>query len=128
MRLDPTPRAVKVARDALDGFRGLLPDRTIEDARLLISELVANSVRHASLPPDQPIEIKLGLEGRRLRVEVVDQGSGFVPRPRTEDSPSGSGWGLFLVDRVATAWGTRTDRATHVWFELEPPDTTVGTS
>ncbi|HJR97904.1 MAG TPA: ATP-binding protein [Actinomycetota bacterium] len=128
IRLDPTPRAVKLARDALDRFRGRLPDRTIEDARLLISELVTNSVRHASLPPDQPIEVKLGLDGRRLRVEVVDQGPGFPSRPRTEGPPSGFGRGLFLVDRIATAWGTRTDGATHVWFELEPSDTTASTS
>jgi len=125
MQLDPTPRAVKRARDAMDSFRGRLSDRTIEDARLLISELVANSLRHASLRPDQPIEISLHLDGRRLRVEVVDEGPGFELHPRTLDAPPGTGWGLFLVAQLASAWGTRSDGMTHVWFELESPDGTA---
>ena len=30
-----------------------------------------------------------------------------------------SGWGLFLVERLANRWGVRHDGdATHVWFEL----------
>jgi anti-sigma regulatory factor (Ser/Thr protein kinase) len=125
MQLDPTPRAVKRARDAMDRFRGRLPDRTIEDARLLISELVANSLRHASLRSDQPIEISLHLDGRRLRVEVVDEGPGFELHPRTPGASPGTGWGLFLVAQLASAWGTRSDGTTHVWFELESPGGTA---
>jgi anti-sigma regulatory factor (Ser/Thr protein kinase) len=122
MRVDPTPRAVKLARDAIDDFHGRLSKRTLEDARLLISELVTNSLRHASLRPDQQIEITLESDDRRFRVEVVDPGPGFVPRPRTVDTPPGEGWGLYLVDRLASRWGARNDGATHVWFELETPE------
>lgn len=128
MRVDPTPRAVKLARDAIDRFHGRLSDGTIEDARLLISELVTNCLRHASLRPDQPIEITLELDGRRLRVEVVDPGPGFVLHPRTLNTPPGTGWGLFLVAQLATAWGTHSDGATHVWFELESLDGAATTS
>jgi anti-sigma regulatory factor (Ser/Thr protein kinase) len=124
MQLDPTPAAVKRARDAMDRFRGQLSDRTIEDARLLISELVTNSLRHASLRPDQPIEITFDVDGRRLHVEVVDHGSGFVPRPSTLGTMRGSGWGLVLVAQLATTWGTSSNGDTRVWFELESPDPT----
>ncbi len=124
MQLDPTPSAVKRARDAMDRFRGQLSDRTIEDARLLISELVTNSLRHASLRPDQPIEITFEIDGRRLHVEVVDHGSGFAPAPGALATVRGSGWGLVLVAELATTWGTSSNGDTRVWFELESPEPT----
>jgi anti-sigma regulatory factor (Ser/Thr protein kinase) len=124
MQLDPTPAAVKRARDAMDRFRGQLSDRTIEDARLLISELVTNSLRHASLRLDQPIEITFDVDGRRLHVEVIDQGSGFAPRPNMAGAMRGSGWGLILVAQLATTWGMSSNGDTRVWFELESPDPT----
>lgn len=124
MQLDPTPAAVKRARDAMDRFRGQLSDRTIEDARLLISELVTNSLRHASLRPDQPIEITFDVDGRRLHVEVVDHGPGFAMRPSTVGTMRGSGWGLFLVAQLASTWGMSGNGDTRVWFELESPDPT----
>jgi anti-sigma regulatory factor (Ser/Thr protein kinase) len=126
MQLDPTPDAVKRARDAMDRFRGQLSDLTIQDARLLISELVTNSLRHASLRPDQPIEISLDVEGRRLHVEVVDHGPGFAPRPSSLGAVRGSGWGLVLVAQLATTWGTSSNGGTRVWFELESPEPTIG--
>jgi anti-sigma regulatory factor (Ser/Thr protein kinase) len=122
MQLDPTPDAVKRARDAMDRFRGQLSDLTIQDARLLISELVTNSLRHASLQPDQPIEITFDVDGRRLHVEVVDHGSGFAPGPSALTTVRGSGWGLVLVARLATTWGTSSNGDTRVWFELESPE------
>jgi hypothetical protein len=35
--------------------------------------------------------------------------------------PDSTGWGLFLVDRIADRWGAvQTDGETRVWFELRP--------
>ena len=33
-------------------------------------------------------------------------------------SDGSGGWGLQLVDRVASTWGVKVDEPTCVWFEL----------
>ena len=61
--------------------------------------------------------MKVGDE--KVRVEVTDDGRGFSPPEAPMPHGDGSGgWGLQLVDRVASAWGVEVDDATCVWFEL----------
>jgi nitrogen fixation/metabolism regulation signal transduction histidine kinase len=52
----------------------------------------------------------------RFRVEVIDEGSGFVAKERERDQEGG--WGLPLVEELADRWGTF-EGSTHVWFELD---------
>jgi hypothetical protein len=56
-----------------------------------------------------------------VRVEVLDSGDGFVPKPgvRAQQAREPGGWGLVLVERIADRWGVETDDETMVWFELE---------
>jgi anti-sigma regulatory factor (Ser/Thr protein kinase) len=125
-RLDFSLRATRTAatkaRRALSQLR--LPLPLAFDAQLLVSELVSNSVRHAGLGRDALIRVTADWSGDRLLVHVRDGGgprgaspvSGSIrPAPGAE-----SGWGLYLVDRVASRWGTS---ASGYWFELrhEPP-------
>jgi anti-sigma regulatory factor (Ser/Thr protein kinase) len=117
--LGATPDAATMARQALDGLTVGLPARVREDARLLVSELVTNSVRHARLTPGQEIRFRATHDATLLRVEVSDPGHGFTLQPRTEDSPIDSGWGLYLVGEIADRWGISSDRGTSVWFELD---------
>ena len=117
LRLRPGPEAIPAARKALDGLSGLL-DRTVwEDLRLLVTELVTNGVRHSS--DRGPVELAVEVAEDRVRVEVTDCGRGFsppqAPMPRTDGS---GGWGLQLVDRVASCWGVKVGTSTCVWFEL----------
>jgi anti-sigma regulatory factor (Ser/Thr protein kinase) len=116
--LAPHPAAVAAARGALDGLRRALPPGRLDDLRLMTSELVTNSLRHAGLQPDQPIELRVDLQPDRVRVEVLDHGRGFLPRERAADQDAGSGWGLFLVERLADRWGVNGSGATRVWLEL----------
>jgi anti-sigma regulatory factor (Ser/Thr protein kinase) len=97
-----------------------LPTPLLDDARLLVSELVTNSIRHAGLHGDDWIRVHAKLIDSRLRVDVVDRGdaakrqavAGAIrPSPGAE-----SGWGLYLVDTLATRWGRGRGR---YWFELE---------
>jgi hypothetical protein len=80
----------------------------------------ANSVRHGGLRPDQEIELIVRASPEQLRVEVAEPGAGFEvepgPRPRRE-GPAG-GWGLYLVDRLSSAWGVESNGVTKVWFEM----------
>jgi anti-sigma regulatory factor (Ser/Thr protein kinase) len=119
VRLQPTPAAVAVARQQLDRMRERLTDEAYEDSRLMVSELVTNSLRHASLSSHQEIELVMALQGATLRVEVGDPGPGFEPRPRSADHSAESGWGLFLVARLADRWGVARDGLHRVWFELD---------
>lgn len=113
VELNRDERAPAAARETVEDLRPVLGDSAVEDARLLLSEVVTNSVLHGE---GETITVLLD-SGRPglLRCEVIDDGNGFVPRGR--GGRSVGGWGLELVDRLAVSWGVETG-STHVWFEL----------
>jgi anti-sigma regulatory factor (Ser/Thr protein kinase) len=85
--------------------------------RLLVTELVANSVRHAA---GREVTLSALVTASSLWVEVSDTGPGFTPAERVRGQDEASGWGLFLVDRLASRWGVaRKGGHTRVWFELK---------
>ena len=113
-------KAPSGARAAIAGFfedQGM--DRgTLATLTLLVSELVSNAVAHSDAPPSSPIVLLIRLLGENaVRVEVTDQGSGFVPVPR-DPGGQGGGYGLYLVETQATDWGVRRQGGTCVWFEM----------
>ena len=116
LRLDPGARAPSRARRSLASFRSTVPEPLVERAELLVSEVVTNAVRHADLDPDDRIEVHVHGSPSTLRVDVIDPGPGFDPvgrRPRLS-----GGWGMWLLDRLATRWGVERDGNTRVWFEV----------
>ena len=112
--LPKSPGSAAQARLFLDAIRDAVDPRVFENARLLLSELVANAIEHVQEDGDLEVSIALG-EGV-LRVEVADPGPGFVPPPRPPDSDRG--WGLLFTDRLASRWGADHDGRARVWFEL----------
>ena len=88
------------------------PD-VIEDAELLVSELATNAVLHGA----GAVVLRARIEHDRLRVELVDQGSGFARQVRRDGRPQVGGWGLEFVEKLSDRWGVH-DGSTHVWFEL----------
>jgi anti-sigma regulatory factor (Ser/Thr protein kinase) len=113
------PAAAAEARAVISMLEGCAPRELLDDARLLVSELVTNAVRHSGAPRDSTVELEVSAQRDRVRVEVTDEGDGFVPRPRTADQSKGSGWGLHLVERLATSWGVDPRPRARVWFELQ---------
>jgi two-component sensor histidine kinase len=108
-------RAPVLARRALEDVAAGLDPALLGDARLLLNELVTNSVRHGA---GQQVRVIIDRpEPRSLRCEVVDEGDGFEPVPRPKNSTKAGGWGLYLVEKLAARWGVSTG-STHVWFEL----------
>jgi anti-sigma regulatory factor (Ser/Thr protein kinase) len=125
LRLEVDPRAPLVARRHISSFTTGLDEEIRANLALLVSELVTNSLRHASLGAEAWIHLTATIGPEAVRVEVADPGHSFPPAPDLEGE---GGWGLLLVDRVASRWGV--DRGgsalTRVWFEADLPDRNRG--
>lgn len=114
------PAAPATARAALTRWlSGHVPIEVLEDARLLASELITNSLGHADVSEEASIRLAVQLRGGALRVEVRDPGTSGAVAPREPDRVNGGGFGLNLVDQLATRWGVNRTGGTHVWFEVD---------
>jgi anti-sigma regulatory factor (Ser/Thr protein kinase) len=112
------PYAVTAARLALADLESKLDPSVAFDIRLLVSELVTNSVQHAQVAAEDSIVLSVKFSDNTLRVEVRDDGPGFEPPASPPPEDADAGWGLFLVEQLADAWGVGEDRKS-VWFEIE---------
>jgi anti-sigma regulatory factor (Ser/Thr protein kinase) len=97
-----------------------LADGMRPDLELLVTELASNVVRHSGLGHAATMEMRLHIQPGHVRVEMRDQGRGFqAPHGTTRSSDEASGYGLVLVDRIATRWGIGDGPGGYVWFELD---------
>ena len=121
-------RSVHLARltvaDALAAW-GL--HRLIDDASLLTSEVITNSIRHAKLwTVSWPalITLRIVRNDNTIEVSVYDgdpRPPRFVDQIDADDLESlpESGFGLLVVARQSSAWGTTTFAGgKRVWFAL----------
>ena len=116
LRLHGGPDAAARARRALSTLRADIDPPLMETLRLLVTELVSNSVRHAR---SETVVLKVLVGRSAVLTEVTDGGPGFDPASTPEPGTDDSGWGLFLVERLAHRWGVnQSDDQTRVWFEL----------
>lgn len=117
----PSVEAVPAARDRVVNRAqrlGLALDEELSnDLRLLTGEVVANSVTHTRAA----CVVSVQWTGERLRVEVTDVDPTLV-RPSQAEAMDENGRGLFLVDALATEWGSQPCTAgKKTWFELAIP-------
>jgi two-component sensor histidine kinase len=101
--LEPGKGAVREARLRVRAFSEL-PRETEANAELVVSELVANSVLHARLGPEDRIEVTLDCEEGRISIEVAD-GGGFSRTARSK-----AGWGFRVLDAVCEQWHAENGR------------------
>jgi anti-sigma regulatory factor (Ser/Thr protein kinase) len=81
-RVRADPGAAREARTWLaDVLDGGVPEETLQDLRLVVSELVANSVMHAGIAPDATIRLSVELIPGKVVLSVLDDGPGFEPPP-----------------------------------------------
>jgi len=117
--LPPNPEAAREARVALGELAPHVPSPHFDDLRLLVTELVTNSVRHGRLGAGDAIHLLVQMEPTTLRVEVRDPGTGFDAPGPSEPPDLGAGWGLHLLGRIADRWGIKVGPWTCVWFEID---------
>jgi anti-sigma regulatory factor (Ser/Thr protein kinase) len=103
-------RAPRYSRARVDDIGGLLGPRST-DVKLVISELVTNSVRHA--PRTEKVRVRVRVDDENIRLEVMDDGPGFLTSMSKSD-----GLGLVVVDQLADEWGVHVDGKCTVWVEL----------
>ena len=91
------------------------PDELVQNAKLLVSELVTNSVVHAR----SAMTLSVSVLGTLVRVEVAD-GSSRLPVPRFGHSDAVTGRGLQLISMLADDFGFRVRGGSGkvVWFTL----------
>jgi len=89
----------------------------LDEATLLVSELVTNAVLHGAPPITLEIECD-GAAGMQVR---VSDGSEAPPALRHPDDEDEHGRGVVLVDLLSDAWGVDpTPNGKAVWFRLRP--------
>jgi len=117
-QLGTTPQAPRRARKAIDFVAADLPNNTLEDARLLTSELVSNSVKYAATT-SATIDLDIEINRDRIRVEVRD---GALGSPTLRQPTEDGGYGLNFVDHLASRWGSQRERGGNLtWFEIDLP-------
>lgn len=109
--------APAIARQYLSTHATWLPPELLDDARLLVSELVGNAVRYGR---DQ-ITLRLRPHPPGIGVAVTDGGPDLPTLPDGRPDPTEpSGRGLLIVAAVADAWGVEPQPSggKTVWFDL----------
>jgi serine/threonine-protein kinase RsbW len=99
------PEYVSLGRLALTGLSRLreLPQETLADLKLALTEACSNSVRHAYPGGGGVVEIVYDLRPDRLVIEVADDGEGFDPSEQRNDDDDlvEGGLGIAIIRSVA---------------------------
>ena len=94
----------------------------IDEAEIVVSELVSNSIRHARPLADGNLRVHWKVKSGVVEVEVTDGGSESTPRPAPRTIWAPSGRGLRIVRSLAHEWGVTEDRTgSTVWASLGGP-------
>lgn len=109
-----------VARTKLAAFLTVhrASNAVIDDALIVISEMIANAVSHGVPTPDGTIEISWSINGTLLELSVHDAGVSASLKPVDFDEDSLSGRGLSIINRVADRWWVDMSEGTRVNAEL----------
>jgi serine/threonine-protein kinase RsbW len=108
--------APALARERVRRFAADLPTATVDDAVLMVSELVTNAVQHGR----PVVTLGMSLSPEVLTVAVGDWGRAPVT-PRVPTANQERGRGLAMVDALAAHWGVTnhdSEDGRQVWFDV----------
>jgi anti-sigma regulatory factor (Ser/Thr protein kinase) len=109
-----TPSSVTAARHLVrDDLRSHgVPDGTIADALVVVTELMGNAIRHGGLLPMDgvpgSVRLRWKVSGARVVLDVTDGGGEKSPRVSPASAADTGGRGLAIVSAMAIDWGVRT--------------------
>jgi serine/threonine-protein kinase RsbW len=101
------PEYITLSRLALAGLSRArpLPDETLADLKLALTEACSNSVRHAYGDGGGHVAISFELRDDRLIIEVADDGTGFEPETTGANGDSvelsEGGLGIAIIRSIA---------------------------
>jgi CheY-like chemotaxis protein len=118
VRVLDLPEDPAAARRARNWVRSALLewglDELVDDALLVVSELVGNAVTHAA----STCQVSISRTPDSVRIEVTDRGEG-TPEPQPESATAEGGRGLVLIGAMSTAWGVEdVPDGKKVWAEI----------
>jgi anti-sigma regulatory factor (Ser/Thr protein kinase) len=89
---------------------GGVAETVIDDAVLILSELLSNACRHGRPLGDADVRATWRIDpAGRLTVEVTDGGGPTRPVPATPSVTARGGRGLNIITALAKDWGVRDD-------------------
>jgi anti-sigma regulatory factor (Ser/Thr protein kinase) len=124
------PSSVPAARRAVsaDLTAAKVEESKRVDVLIVLSELLANSVRHARPLENGRVQVLWRVNGVEVEIAVADGGA--LTRPRAERPPFAalSGRGLGIVDVLSESWGVEGAGTHHqlVWAVVARPGPTEG--
>ncbi len=96
------------------------PGELVEDAVLVLSEIVSNALKHARPLPSGKIRVRWAVTSRGVDLEVSDGGGGTRPRITVPSMSATGGRGLGIVNDLSREWGVAEDGAeTRVWARVD---------
>ncbi|HUR15461.1 MAG TPA: SpoIIE family protein phosphatase [Mycobacteriales bacterium] len=114
LSLGMEPDAVSRARKFTQAALSRMPESTVGDAELVVTELVTNAILHGR----PPVTVRVADHDRGARVEVIDHGA--RPPVRMRDAGhSMTGRGLALVAALTSEWGvSQVEGGKVIWAEI----------
>lgn len=115
-----------IARTKLAGFLTVnqVASSRIDDALIVLSEMLTNAVSHGRPGDDGTIEVSWSIAKDLLEISVRDHGEGTQLEPVDFDEDSLSGRGLAIINRITDRWWVDLDGGTRVNAELSLDDAT----
>jgi len=111
------PESAQRARSAIAPLGAHADVSSFDDVRLMVSELVCDALATEPRPADGAITMEAEVSGGLTQVKVRFDGL-ILRLPATKPQPAEPGWGVYLVQTLATRWGRgRENGSTFVWFE-----------
>ncbi|MFB4299786.1 ATP-binding protein [Actinomadura sp. NTSP31] len=122
--LPHAPSSVAVARRRLSSELAAtgVYESVVDDASVIVSELISNALRHARPLPSGQVKVCWLCRGDVLELEVSDGGAMTEPRRGPGTLSSLGGRGLGIVEALSEGWGVRHEEgATTVWAVVRAP-------
>jgi anti-sigma regulatory factor (Ser/Thr protein kinase) len=97
-------------------------DDAINDAAIVVTELMTNAIRHACPLPGRWLQVTWSFDDEAVEIAVSDGGSKTLPRATRPALSALGGRGLEIVQTLSEEWGVRPNGpGTTVWAVLAAP-------